>query len=786
MADSKEDNVPESFICPLTHEVMYDPVMDPEGNSYERTAIEDWLEKHNTSPITRAPLTKNDLVVNRALRNAIEEHCKKNGIELKPPAHLASSANNSNSNNNNQSVQPSVSVDSVTITAHAHRAPNPKTNDEHDVLISVIPPAGTERVPVDICCVVDVSGSMGSEATLKTGAGVEAHGLSLLDIVKHAVKTIVTALHPNDRLALVSYSSQAKVVMPLTAMDNASKELMLKRLDTLEADGSTNLWDGLVTGLDLLNQVGTGITERQRTCLLLTDGLPNISPPRGEVPMLKKYKEQNQQLSCTINTFGFGYGINSELLREIAVEGDGMYCFIPDSSMVGTAFVNCVSTMLVTMAKNVVISLEPQNGAALVEGGVYGTFPVQTTSWGVQVNVGSLQYGQTKDLVVRLRIPARDNNNNDAGRPFLTATAKYQVLNSAAPLERSAEVTSLDGSVDVEVQHYRLAFVERVNNLLELMKAQKEKEAQKVLKEFIAEIQAKKYTDARMKDLLADLTGQVTEAISKREWYDKWGVHYLPSLMRAHLLQQCANFKDPGIQHYGGQLFRSLRDVVDDLFVKLPPPKPTFPRLSTSPRGSSGVARSSPVSMRSYHNSSNPCFAGECTVRMADGTLKTVASLKKGDVVHIPNNLSATIVCVIKTICYEGKTELVELGDGLLVTPYHPVRVNHQWSFPCDLGKVVERPCPAVYSFVLSGEHVMVINGVECVTLGHNFTDNAVVAHPYFGTSAVIRDLETMTGWERGLVTFYSGCLTRDSDTGLAVGFNAHALVDSVRVSVNA
>ena len=31
----------------------------------------------------------------------------------------------------------------------------------------------------------------------------------------------------------------------------------------------------------------------------------------------------------------------------------------------------------------------------------------------------------------------------------------------------------------------------------------------------------------------------------------KWGKHYLQSLQRAHELQQCNNFKDPGVQFYG-------------------------------------------------------------------------------------------------------------------------------------------------------------------------------------------------------------------------------------------
>lgn len=64
---------PKAFVCPLTHEVMKDPVVDPEGTSYEREAIEEWLGRNATSPMTRNPLQVKDLVPNRALRELIEE-----------------------------------------------------------------------------------------------------------------------------------------------------------------------------------------------------------------------------------------------------------------------------------------------------------------------------------------------------------------------------------------------------------------------------------------------------------------------------------------------------------------------------------------------------------------------------------------------------------------------------------------------------------------------------------------------------------------------------------------
>ena len=68
-------------LCPITLEPMVDPVIDREGNTYEKSAIMDWLANNSESPITRSPLTANDLVPNRALIDAI----KNSSIPSAPP-----------------------------------------------------------------------------------------------------------------------------------------------------------------------------------------------------------------------------------------------------------------------------------------------------------------------------------------------------------------------------------------------------------------------------------------------------------------------------------------------------------------------------------------------------------------------------------------------------------------------------------------------------------------------------------------------------------------------------
>ncbi len=63
----------DSLQCPLTMEVMRDPVMAADGQTYEREEIEKWFAKGNkTSPLTGAELLSTVLMPNIALRKAIE------------------------------------------------------------------------------------------------------------------------------------------------------------------------------------------------------------------------------------------------------------------------------------------------------------------------------------------------------------------------------------------------------------------------------------------------------------------------------------------------------------------------------------------------------------------------------------------------------------------------------------------------------------------------------------------------------------------------------------------
>ncbi|GJY68177.1 U-box domain-containing protein 26-like protein [Tanacetum coccineum] len=71
--------IPYHFRCPISLELMTDPVTVITGQTYDRSSIESWIATKNTTcPVTRLPLTNFTLIPNHTLRRLIQEWCVKN------------------------------------------------------------------------------------------------------------------------------------------------------------------------------------------------------------------------------------------------------------------------------------------------------------------------------------------------------------------------------------------------------------------------------------------------------------------------------------------------------------------------------------------------------------------------------------------------------------------------------------------------------------------------------------------------------------------------------------
>ena len=65
-------SIPHHFFCPITQDVMNDPVKTVDGMCYDRPAIERWFTMSSTSPLTGLPLASKALVPHVTLREQIQ------------------------------------------------------------------------------------------------------------------------------------------------------------------------------------------------------------------------------------------------------------------------------------------------------------------------------------------------------------------------------------------------------------------------------------------------------------------------------------------------------------------------------------------------------------------------------------------------------------------------------------------------------------------------------------------------------------------------------------------
>jgi hypothetical protein len=91
------DTFPHHFICPISQDVMADPVKTIDNHTYDRAFIERWFKRKTTSPLTGLRLTSKALVPHHALRLEIEEFVKSLLPEHEPEQHRAVGTDDSSS-----------------------------------------------------------------------------------------------------------------------------------------------------------------------------------------------------------------------------------------------------------------------------------------------------------------------------------------------------------------------------------------------------------------------------------------------------------------------------------------------------------------------------------------------------------------------------------------------------------------------------------------------------------------------------------------------------------------
>jgi Mg-chelatase subunit ChlD len=735
----------DAFLCPITQEVMRDPVIGSDGITYERSAIETWFATGNTtSPMTRAPMSR-ILTPNIALRSLI------------------------------QSVAPISAPTPAATDTDPAAAPEPlapptlrvtKIAGANEILVAIDEEEDAATLPTLIIDVLDNSGSMGCPAS--DNASREAASFSRSELVRHSVATQIELLRPQDRLAVVLFDHNSQVALPPTQNRQAAKSI----LPQISPNGGTNIWGGLFRALQLAEEATATVTTPQNIVIILqTDGQsdPTYNPPRGIVPTLRAWLDAHPAVRLTIHTVGYGMGrdLDTPLLRAIADATGGTSNYIPDGSMVGTVFIHMMANLMTCSRQGLTL---------------------QIPEMGVARPIGFLQTGQTREFVfaappsdtpftVSLRDPTA---SPDAPLVSVTVptTADLTETNpgfpnavEAALLELRAALTAAERRPDPLLPNPLTALTGRVTAL------------------------ATSNPDHRMMALLTDLTdpdpsrGQIGKALASVDAFDRWGRHYIPTVLSSLENGWAINFKDALSTEVFGDS-PAIRDLVargDAIFTALPPPVRSTPAYYGG-YGGAGAASSAPVSMASVHSSAGPCFLPGSLVKMADGTEKRCDQIRPLD----RDAAGYEIQCVIKTLVpyadivrLEGQNRPPRAGplpEDAGFTLWHPVLHEGEWKHPATIGTVERVPTTAIYNFVLAPNAAMgsrpgclIVNGLTTCTMAHDYTANAVIDHPYFGKPRpghrhILDDLRAQPGWDTGYITWSNLRVTHDPDTGMICG----------------
>ncbi|MEB2645200.1 VWA domain-containing protein [Pseudomonas canadensis] len=199
--------------------------------------------------------------------------------------------------------------------------------------------AVAQLAPANLVFLVDVSGSMDRR-----------EGLPL---VKSTLKLLVDQLREQDRVSLVVYAGESRVVLKPTS--GRDKVKIRNAIDQLTAGGSTAGASGIELAYQMAREgfIDKGINR----ILLATDGDFNVGI--SDFDSLKQMAAEQRKSGVSLTTLGFGVdNYNEHLMEQLADAGDGNYAYIDNLHEARKVLVDQLSSTLAIVARDVKLQVE--------------------------------------------------------------------------------------------------------------------------------------------------------------------------------------------------------------------------------------------------------------------------------------------------------------------------------------------------------------------------------------------------------------------------------------------
>lgn len=193
------------------------------------------------------------------------------------------------------------------------------------------------RKPAVLTFVVDVSGSMDQG--------------NRLGLVKQSLGLLLDQLRKDDKVGLVVYGSEARVLLEPTS----DRTMIRQAIEQLVPTGATNAEAGIALGYDVAGRsFRPGAINR---ILLCSDGVANVGATGPEQILGRIQREAKRGIELT--TLGFGMGnFNDALMEQLADKGNGRYAYLDDLGEARRVFVEELTGTLQTIAEDAKAQVE--------------------------------------------------------------------------------------------------------------------------------------------------------------------------------------------------------------------------------------------------------------------------------------------------------------------------------------------------------------------------------------------------------------------------------------------
>ncbi|MEG4278460.1 VWA domain-containing protein [Microcoleus sp. MON1_C1] len=180
----------------------------------------------------------------------------------------------------------------------------PSTQRQLAISVSAMASSIDSSVPLNLCLILDHSGSMGGRP---------------LETVKQAAGRLLDRLKPGDRFCAVAFDHKAKVLVPNQIVGDPSS--IKRQIEQLRSAGGTAIDEGIKLGIE---ELGKGKKEAISQAFLLTDG----ENEHGDDGRCLKLAKLAADYNMTLNSLGFGDNWNQDILEKIADAGGGALAHI--------------------------------------------------------------------------------------------------------------------------------------------------------------------------------------------------------------------------------------------------------------------------------------------------------------------------------------------------------------------------------------------------------------------------------------------------------------------------